>query len=204
MSEIIYDGEPTPDAKEIVFPSSDEQEITLQLLSDTLYDATVDAPVDADEFFFYQILGGIIRKVTGTNLYLYLKGKFDLIFAPRVSFIVNTNDYTTPNNDTLKQLFNGTANGECAVRENTTYFFECDFVLTNMSTTPGTYSFAIGGSATISNIFYWSESIKPSNLNRQALAIRSAVYVATEYVLVTSGAGTTGIAILRGWFTILR
>jgi len=139
--------------------------------------------------------GGILKKITWANVIAYLRS----FFAPRKSFITLTADYTTPNNSSLKQLFDAPANGAFTAEANSTYFFECLFYLTGMSATPGTFSFGILGTATITSILAAPNATKTSGL---ANPTSGPITITGGTVVSVSNASTVGISTVSGKITV--
>lgn len=117
--------------------------------------------------------------------------------VPAVHYITQTSAYTTPTGTTaLKQLFNATTNGALTVAGTTTYFFECDFDLTAISATSGTFSFGLLGTATYTRVKYWATAKKAAA--SQGSALLTIGTSATATALVAANTTTTGQATIRG------
>ncbi len=118
------------------------------------------------------------------------------------SFITLTGAYTTPNNASLKQLFDVPSGGAFAAGSNKTYFFECVFSLTAMSSSSGSFSFGFGGNAVISSIAYDSIATKGSNQSNQTVVYHSWVTAATAIVITGANTATTGVCTIKGKIVI--
>ena len=80
------------------------------------------------------------------------------------------------------------------------YFFECEFSLSAMSASSGTFSFGLGGTATLGGIQYTALASKTALTPNTAQITTSQTAAATA--LVTASTTTTGSAIIRGAFYI--
>ena len=109
-----------------------------------------------------------------------------------------TTTYTTPN--TVNILASSGVTGQItlpATATTTTYYFECFFALSGMSTTSGSFSFGLGGTATYTSVYYGAIGNKNTNAT-QAFAGTSASLT----VVSPSNTTATGFAMIRGIFTI--
>lgn len=112
-------------------------------------------------------------------------------------FITLTSNYTTPGGTTaLQKLFNNPTNGTLTVSGNTTYFFECNFYLSSMSTTSGTFSFGFLGTAQYSAVSYWAHAKKAAIGASASLMTYGNTASATALVAATTTA--TGVATITG------
>lgn len=75
-------------------------------------------------------------------------------------WICNTAAYTLVSQTAAQKMFNSPTNGAVTVAGSTFYQFECEFNLTSMSASAGTFGFAIGGTATLTSTKWWSTSVK--------------------------------------------
>lgn len=97
-------------------------------------------------------------------------------------FITLTSAYTIPTEGTaLRAMFNSPANGALTVQSDTTYWFECTGSISSLSTTSGTLSFGIAGTAGTSAVQYMS------------LANRTAVTPNTASLTNVSATASTAI-----------
>ena len=122
--------------------------------------------------------------------------------ADHEQFVALTAAYTLTSQTTFQKLFNATANGQLTVPAATSYFFECEFDLTALSATSGTFSFGFGGTATITSCKYYVKAQKAyatGALSTAGAAWQEAVITTSAAtVLVTASTTTTGAAYLRG------
>jgi len=115
-------------------------------------------------------------------------------------YICSTATYTTVSQTGLQKLFNSPAGGALTVAAATTYFFECIFSLSSLSTTSGTFGFGFLGTATYTSIAYTSFAIKGVLTAAASQMTRSTVATATVITSATTTA--TGYAMIRGVFRI--
>jgi hypothetical protein len=131
--------------------------------------------------------------LAGTNLTTPLAGvsEYDgtvLYFTPAAaSRAVNLTEYfcclaaafTLTSQTAAQKLFNSTANGALTLPVGT-YFFECEFSLTNLSSTSGSFGFGLGGAATFTQAWW-------------ALADKIALLTATSPLMTFDTAANTAI-----------
>lgn len=110
--------------------------------------------------------------------------------------------YTLASSTSAQQLFNATTSGALTVPAATSYFFECEFDLTALSATSGTFSFGFGGTATIASCKYYAKAQKAYAAGAVSAAGTAwqemTVTTSAATVLVTASTVTTGAAYLRG------
>jgi hypothetical protein len=107
--------------------------------------------------------------------------------------------YTLTSTTSAQKLFNtGTSGGgTLTVPAGVTFFFECEFDLTALSSTSGTFAFGFGGTATYS-VKYFASAQKSATAATLA-AWSSLVSTSTSpTVLVAASTTTTGAAMIRG------
>jgi pectate lyase-like protein len=113
-------------------------------------------------------------------------------------FTAITGTLTLGTGTTLQKLFNATTNGTLTVPALTSYFFECEFDLTGMSGTTGTFSFGFGGTATLTSVKYIAYAQKTAAIGTPATAQMTVANVATATPLVSTSTTTTGSARISG------
>ena len=114
---------------------------------------------------------------------------------PNDQFMCLASAYTLTSTTSAQKLFNASANGALTLQPGT-YFFECEFDLSALSATSGTFSFALGGTATFTTK-YNSQAVKEiagQPTSPQAVSSTSAAATA----LATANTNTAGSAIIRG------
>jgi hypothetical protein len=105
--------------------------------------------------------------------------------------------YTLTSSTSAQKLFNVPSTGAFNV-DAEVYEFECEFDLTGMSATSGTFSFLFGGTATIGSIKYWASAQKSAAVGTLATWPSKVVTVGTASALVAATTTTTGAAVIRG------
>lgn len=113
-----------------------------------------------------------------------------------------TSAFTTAGGTTaIQRLFNGTPNGYVTLPIGT-YFFDCEFSLSSMSATSGSFSFGINPvGATIGRIFWFADA------NKSATSVTQSPYTTTStstgaVIISPTNTTTTGLATVRGNFNI--
>jgi hypothetical protein len=89
----------------------------------------------------------------------------------------------------------GTTNGALTLPIGT-YFFECAFSLTSLSSSSGSFGFAFGGTATISQS--WRSSAAKSAALATATAMEQTFSTTANATIVTANTSTTGMAYING------
>jgi Pectate lyase superfamily protein len=119
------------------------------------------------------------------------------------AFIYQGSTYTTSSGTGtgLQKLFNESTNGTLTLPVGV-YFFECEFSLTAMSSTSGTFSFGVGGSATLSSIKYTSTAQKSAAVGTLATWPSLVGTSAAATALVAASTTTTGAALIRGAISV--
>jgi Major tropism determinant N-terminal domain len=114
-------------------------------------------------------------------------------------FILQTANYTLTSTTAAQQIFNATTNGAVTLPLGT-FEFECQFNLSSMSATSGSFGFAIGGTATL-GAQYWV-----ANATKTAFATASnpqvTYNVAANTSIATATTTTTGFATIIGYITV--
>lgn len=142
--------------------------------------------VDANGVLYYTHSSGE-RGITNNEQYIYL-----------------TSDNTLTSQTGVQPAFDGgggPTNGRLTIPANKRYKFECLLMLTNMSTTSGSFSFAFGGTATIDGISYMALGQK-STLT--SLNTTNDVIVTSAASTIVSPANTTvqGRVFITGYITV--
>jgi hypothetical protein len=105
--------------------------------------------------------------------------------------------YTLTSQTAAQKLFNATTNGAVTLPVGT-YQFECFYYLSSMSSTSGTYGFALGGAATFTQQ-WWSLASKASGTLTTATAAQSTYNITSANTALTSiGGSTVGFTWIRG------
>ncbi len=117
---------------------------------------------------------------------------------PVEHFMVLTSTNTLSSQTAAQPIFDGgggTTNGALTLPIGT-YFFECAFSLTSLSSSSGSFGFAFGGTATISQSWR-SSAAKPTAL-ATATAMEQAFSTTANTTIVTANTNTTGMAYING------
>ena len=103
--------------------------------------------------------------------------------------------YTLASQTAPQKLLNASASGAIALAVGT-YQFECLFALTGMSSTSGSFGFALGGSATFSQS--WQSKAAQAATLGAATTPQLTYNTAANAALTTAGVNTTGHACIKG------
>lgn len=120
---------------------------------------------------------------------------------PSEQYLIQNTSYTLTSTTSAQQLFNASATGAVTVAASTLYWFECEFDLSSLSATSGTFSFGFGGTATFNSIKYVAMAQKSAAAGTPATWPMMIGTSATATALVTASTTTTGAAMIRGYFT---
>jgi hypothetical protein len=108
--------------------------------------------------------------------------------------------YTLTSQIAAQKLFNATTNGAVTLPVGT-YLFECFYSLSAMSATSGSFGFALGGAATISQR-WWAEAQKGTATLATPTATQVSYNTAANTALATASVNTVGYAIIKGQITV--
>lgn len=111
-------------------------------------------------------------------------------------FCTLTSTYTLTSQTAAQKLFNATSSGAVTVEASTTYFFECFYTLSAMSSTSGSFGFALGGSATLTAQLWETEGNKATLA--AAASAQNTVNIASNTAIVTATTATVGWAKIWG------
>ena len=100
-------------------------------------------------------------------------------------------------------IFNTITNGAVTLKSATNYLFEVLIYITGMSTTSGTFGFAIGGTATFSTIAWQSLGSKVNNIANTASHQSTFNVTTSNATLVTASAFATGYVRIWGSCRVL-
>ena len=107
-----------------------------------------------------------------------------------------SSNYTLTSQTAAQKLFNATANGAVTLAVGT-YEFECNFALTGMSATSGSFGFALGGTATFTQGWTSIAAVQATSL-ATATSPQITFNSAASTTLATAGTGTFGNAHIMG------
>jgi hypothetical protein len=116
---------------------------------------------------------------------------------PSEQWLGLTATYTLTSQTAAQKLFNTPTNGALTVGGSRTYQFECNYDLSSMSATSGSFGFALGGTATLTSVKWWSYA------NKAALATAAAPQAtmnttASNTTIATATTNTVGWAHIIG------
>lgn len=104
--------------------------------------------------------------------------------------------YTLTSQTAAQKLFNSSTNGALTLPVGT-YQFECFFSLSSMSATSGSFGFALGGTATLTQQ-WWSLAQKGTATLATATATQSTYNTAANTTIATASTNTVGYAFIKG------
>jgi hypothetical protein len=110
------------------------------------------------------------------------------------TILLNT-AYTLTSQTAAQKLFNASTNGAVTLPVGT-YQFECFYSLTAMSSTSGSFGFALGGAATFTQ--QWWSIAQKSGTPATAVATQSTYSTAANTAITTASVQTSGYALVRG------
>lgn len=109
--------------------------------------------------------------------------------------------YTLTSQTAAQKLFGTTTNGAVTLAAGT-YLFDCFFSLSSMSTTLGSFGFALGGSATIASQSWIASAQKGTATLSTATATQTTYNIAANTALATASVNTVGYARINGIINI--
>ena len=104
--------------------------------------------------------------------------------------------YTLTSQTAAQKLFNTPANGQVTLTAGT-YEFECFYYLSSMSSTSGSFGFALGGTATMTQ-FFWSLAAKANPAATTTAANSTYNVTAANTALSAATVNTVGYANISG------
>lgn len=105
--------------------------------------------------------------------------------------------FTLTSQTAAQKMFNTPTNGALTVAGATAYQFECQFDLSAMSATSGSFGFALGGTATLTSVKWWSSGFKAALATAGAPQATMNV-TASNATIVTATTNTVGYAHIFG------
>jgi hypothetical protein len=106
--------------------------------------------------------------------------------------------FTLTSQTAAQKMFNSPTNGQITVGGTRTYLFECEFDLSAMSATSGSFGFALGGTATYTYNKWWSFGDKATLATAAAPQSTMNANSTANTTIVTATTGTVGWAWIRG------
>jgi len=110
--------------------------------------------------------------------------------------ILQQSTYTLTSQTAAQKLFGVTTNGQVTLTAGT-YGFDCFFSLSSMSASSGSFGFALGGTATITQYFRATAQKGTATL-ATATATQTTYNIAANTTLATASTNTVGYAQLDG------
>jgi hypothetical protein len=110
--------------------------------------------------------------------------------------IIQQAAYTLTSQTAAQKLFNATVNGQVTLTAGT-YGFDCFFSLSSMSSSSGSFGFALGGGATFTQ-YWWADAQKGTATLATATATQSTYNTAANTTLATASVNTVGYAKIAG------
>lgn len=107
-------------------------------------------------------------------------------------FISLTSSYTLTSQTAVQKIFNSTTNGQVTVSGSTSYYFDCFYSLSSMSSTSGSFGFAFGGTATFTSQAWQTSGFKASTVATAGTA-QTTFNTTANTTLVTANTSTAGI-----------
>jgi hypothetical protein len=132
----------------------------------------------------------------GTAFYADIAASTRTTVVAQQLLVLNTANNTLANQTAAQKIFNNTTNGAVTLPVGT-YFFECFYSLSSMSSTSGSFGFALGGTATFTQ--QWrSEAQKGTATLTTATAVQTTYSTAANTTLATASVNTVGWAYISG------
>ena len=110
--------------------------------------------------------------------------------------ILQQSTYTLTSQTAAQKLFNATTNGQVTLTAGT-YGFDCFFVLSSMSASSGSFGFALGGTATVTQSFRAAAQKGTATLST-ATATQVTYNTTANTTLATASTNTVGYAQIDG------
>ncbi len=134
------------------------------------------------------------QEVDANGIQYYTHSSGERGFVTANQWISLTSAYTLTSQTAVQKIFNSSTNGAVTVAART-YEFECQFSLTAMSATSGSFGFALGGTAVLASQAWHSSAAKV------AFTGGSPIYqfnTSASTSLTSSNTNTTGYATIKG------
>jgi hypothetical protein len=147
------------------------------------------------------MLSGEIGFETDTEKFKVGDGLTAWASLPHVSseqIVVLNTAYSLASQTAAQKMFNASTNGALTLPVGT-YQFECFFSLTSMSSSSGSFGFALGGTATFTQ--RWISIAQKNNLS-VAAAPQSTYSTAANTALATASTNSNGYAHIRGTINV--
>ena len=109
-----------------------------------------------------------------------------------------TATFTLTSQTAAQKLFNTPTNGAFTAAASTSYFFECEYSLSSMSATSGSFGFALGGTATLTSVEWQSTGVKAATTATATAPQMTFNATASNTTLVTASTATNGHVYITG------
>ena len=140
------------------------------------------------------IAGAIEVDTLGLLYYDYAASARGVIQSSQ--FVVLSATYTLTSQTAAQKLFNASSTGAVTLVSGVTYEFECEFSLTAMSATSGSFGFAFGGTAVLGSQAWTAMAVKAALAT--ATSEQVSYNTAANVTIATATTSTTGTARIRG------
>ena len=151
----------------------------LKITSGTVMTTAAAGGIEYDGVVFYKTNNASNRGVSHAFQYI----------------MTNGSAYTLTSQTGVQKLFNGSTNGTITLPVGL-YRFECMYSLTSMSATSGSFGFALGGTATFTQL-WWASALKTA-AGAAPAADGNSWNTAANATLITANTTTTGMAMING------
>lgn len=119
---------------------------------------------------------------------------------PSLQYILLNSSYTLTSQTAAQKLFNASTNGAVTLPIGT-HAFECFYSLSSMSSSSGSFGFALGGAATFTQQ-WWSLAQKGTATLATATATQATYSTAANTTIATASANTVGYAFIKGLINV--
>ena len=137
------------------------------------------------------VAGGLQIDGNGFLNYTHVGGITEVGVVEATQMASLTTAYTLTSQTAAQKAFNSSTNGQLTVAAGTTYYFEGFISLSSMSSTSGSFGFALGGTATLTSI-QWHSMANKAALATAASAQMTVNTTNANTALATANTTTTG------------
>jgi hypothetical protein len=142
------------------------------------------------------VAGALEVDANGMAYYTHATSERGIVWASSPNTL--TAAYTLTSQQTAQKIFNTPANGAYTAASSTTYYFECEFDLTAMSSSSGSFGFAFGGTATFTSVKWWCEATKGNLTSGAGTVVRTVNITTANTTIFAANTTTTGSAFIHG------
>jgi hypothetical protein len=174
--------------------------VTLTASSTNYVESTIAGVVSCNTSGFTSGRIALYTVVTGaSSVTSYTDSRAFLFSAMTEQMVLLNTAYTLTSQTAAQKLFNASTNGALTLAVGS-YDFECAFALSSMSSSSGTFGFAFGGTATMTQTLNAS-AIKAASLTT-AGAWQVSYNTAANTALTDANTATNASAVIRGRLNI--